>query len=136
LADTPDIGVRVTGNIDLGGERLHLTIIPNAKTTSLASFAVPVRLKGALSAPYVDVDPKDAVVGTVGNIVKAPVGILIDILGAATGGDAADVKDDPCLTGLSEGKTPPSKTEAVTESKAKPNAIKDLGKKLKGLFGQ
>jgi len=45
LADTPDIGVRVTGNVDLGGERLHLTIIPNAKTTSLASFAVPVRLE-------------------------------------------------------------------------------------------
>ena len=136
LADTPDIGVRVTGNIDLGGERLHLTIIPQAKTTSLASFAVPVRVKGALSAPYVDVDPKDAVVGTVGNIVKAPVGILIDILGGATGGNATNAKDDPCLTGLSGGKTLPSQTEPVTEPQAKPNAIKDIGKAFKGLFGQ
>lgn len=136
LADTPGLGVRVTGNIDLGGERLHLTVIPKAKTISLASFAVPVRVKGAFSAPYVDVDPKDAVVGTVANIVKAPVGILVDILGGVTGTNGTGGKNDPCLTGLSGGKTPPSQTETKPPAKAKAEPLQDLGKALKGLFGQ
>jgi len=136
LADTPDIGVRVTGNIDLGGERLHLTIIPNAKTTSLASFAVPVRLKGALSAPYVSVDPKDAVMGTVANIVKAPVGILVDILGGGSNVNGTGGADDPCLKGLSGGKTPASEPKAAPAPQAKPETLEDIGNKLKGLFGQ
>ncbi|MBL4691979.1 MAG: AsmA family protein, partial [Magnetovibrio sp.] len=56
ILDSPDFEARVTGNIDLPGERFHLTVVPHAKTTSLASFAVPVRLKGALNAPRIGFD--------------------------------------------------------------------------------
>lgn len=136
LADTPDLSVQMTGNVDLGGERLHLTIIPNAKSTSLASFAVPVRLKGSFSAPYIGVDATDAVVGTVANIVKAPVGILVDILGGNSTENGTGGTDDPCLKGLSGGKTPASKPKAAPAPQANPETIQDLGDKLKGLFGQ
>ena len=108
LMDTPGFAVAVTGNVDLGGERLHLTIIPQAKNTSLASFAVPVRLKGALSAPYTDVDPGDALVGTVGNIFKAPVGLLTTILSATDADLSADKANDPCFKALA-GDKPPAK---------------------------
>jgi len=93
LLDTPAFEAQVTGNIDLPGERLHLTVTPKAKSTSLASFAVPVRIKGTLSKPYIGVDAKDVIVGTVGNIVKAPVGVLVDILSAITNTKAKD----PCI---------------------------------------
>lgn len=152
LMDTPGFNVAVTGNIDLGGELLHLTVIPNAKTASLASFAVPVRLKGPLNDPYVDVDPGDLVVGTVGNIVKAPVSILSDILGGLGGGKDKTAQD-PCLEALGEGKTAPAKSapangggaiapppsqngEQGTETTPQIPGAETLGKALEGLFGR
>jgi hypothetical protein len=142
LMDTPGFTVAVTGNVDLGGERLHLTIIPKAKSTSLASFAVPVRLKGALSAPYTDVDPGEAVVGTVGNIFKAPVGLLTTILNA-TGADlSADQANDPCfkaLSGSNSSSQPPSDETAPPpqDKKSQPlNPVENLGKALGDLFNK
>lgn len=151
LMDTPGFSVAVTGNVDLGGERLHLTVTPNAKSASLASFAVPMRLKGALSRPYYDVDPKEAVVGTVGNIVKAPISILGDILGLNGTGNKAD-PGDPCVKALERnGATPaPTPTQApaaqpAPQAPARPadqpkpqidEQVKDLGKALQGLFGK
>ncbi|HEY9163867.1 MAG TPA: AsmA family protein [Magnetovibrio sp.] len=130
LMDTPGFTVAVTGNVDLGGERLHLTITPQAKNTSLASFAVPVRLKGALTAPYTGVDPGDAVVGTVGNIFKAPVGLLTSILTIAASDASAN---DPCLKALSGGKTPDTPTPP--EEKKQPlKPVEDLGKALGDLL--
>lgn len=98
LLDTPAFGAQVTGNIDLPGERLHLTVVPKAKTTSLASFAVPVRIKGTLKAPYIGFDATEAVAGTVGNIVKAPIGVLLDIFGIS----AANQKKAPCVQALEQ----------------------------------
>lgn len=154
LMDTPGFSVAVTGNIDLGGELLHLTVIPKAKTASLASFAVPVRLKGPLNDPYVDVDPGDLVVGTVENIVKAPVSILGDILGGFGGGKDKTAKD-PCLEALGGGKTAPAKSAPANgggtvappppqsggqdqEQKSAPQipGAETLGKALEGLFGR
>lgn len=150
LMDTPGFSVAVTGNVDLGGERLHLTVIPQAKTTSLASFAVPFRIKGALSAPSVDVDPADALVGTVGNIFKAPATLLGSILGV----NELTPADDPCLKALSGDKTAPtgdappktdSKADAAKAASTKPAAkpdspsvspIESLGKALEGLLGK
>ena len=129
LADTPNFAVAVTGNVDLGGERLHLTVVPRAKTAGLASFAVPLRVKGALSAPYIDVSPGDAVVGTVGNIFKAPVNILGSIFGTTA--------DAPCVKALSGGKTTPKSSTPPSAPAAKPlQPVEDLGKALKGLFDQ
>ena len=140
LMDTPGFSVAVTGNVDLGGERLHLTVVPKAKTTSLASFAVPLRIKGALGAPYLGVDAGEAVVGTVGNIVKAPVSLLSTLLGV----DGVLAVDDPCVQALSGGKTSSEKNkEATKEVPVTEQApaevlapVKDLGNALKDLLGK
>jgi len=126
LLDTSGVLVRVTGNVDLAGERLHLTVTTKAKKTSFASFAVPIRIKGALLAPRTDVDPGEALVGTVGNIVKAPAklitGLLSETLSLVQGEQAikdATAKNDPCVQALSGGKTadgPVTRSQTSTPS--------------------
>lgn len=155
VMDTNGVTVQVTGNVDLPGELLHLTVITNAKKTSLASFSVPVRIKGSLTKPRIDVNPGDVVVGTVGNIVKTPAKLITNLLSDTLSlvksekqkkEDAA--KDDPCIGALAGGKTTPAPTQAKdapgakTEPPADPakssgNPLKDaekVGKALKELF--
>jgi len=155
LLDTSGVTVRVTGNVDLPGELLHLTVNTDAKKTSLATFAVPVRVKGPILEPRIDVDPADAVVGTVGNIVTAPAkliaGLLSDTISLVESDKAkkeAAEKNDPCLQALGRGKTaektqaPPPATETPDEkakdkSKSSGDPLKDVeevGKALKKLF--
>lgn len=139
IADTPGFTVAVTGNIDLGGELFHLTVIPTAKSTSLASFAVPVRLKGALSQPYVDLDPGDVVVGTVGNIVKAPAGLVADILGGLLPERDKSAEPNPCLKALNGAKTQPQQpktTEQAPPPQGEGQGANPLGKVLDNIFGR
>ena len=146
LIDTPGFAVAVTGNVDLRGELLHLTVVPKAKNTSLASFAIPIRVKGPLAAPYVDADPKDVLVGTVENVFKAPAGILSDLLGVNGQNNTAAKTGDPCIEALSGGKTQPkTPTKQPTQQPApatssdilKPLApVQELGKALNSLFGK
>lgn len=146
LIDTPGFAVAVTGNIDLRGELLHLTVVPKAKNTSLASFAVPLRIKGPLAAPYVDADPKDVLVGTVENVFKAPGSLLGDLLGVSGQSNTAGQAGDPCIEALSGGKTQPkTPTKQPTQQPApatlndtlKPLVpVQELGKALNSLFGK
>lgn len=142
LIDTPGFAVAVTGNVDLRSELLHLTIVPKAKNASLASFAVPLRVKGPLAAPYVDADPKDVLVGTVGNIFKAPASILGGLLGVNGQNNAGASASDPCIEALSGGKTQPKQpaqqpTPAPSSNTLNPLApVQELGKALNKLFGQ
>lgn len=149
LLDTSGVVVRVSGNADLAGELLHLTVRTDAKKTGLSSFAVPIRIKGPFVKPRIDVDPGDLVVGTVGNIVKAPVkllaGLLVDTISLVESDEAkkqAAAKNDPCLKALSRGKTqadppPPVPSSAADKSKSSGDPEKDvenLGKALQKLF--
>jgi len=128
VLDTSGVVVRVRGNIDLPGEQLHLTVDTDAKTTSLASFAVPVRIKGPLLTPRIDVDPGDVVTGTVANIVKAPAklvaGLLVDTIGLVEGAAAKKRlvdQNDPCVQALSGAKTS-AKTSPSPPSPSPPSA--------------
>jgi len=156
ILDTSGVLVNVTGNVDLGGERLHLTLHTDAKTASLASFAVPVRIKGSFVAPRVDVDPGEAVVGTVENIVKAPAELIGSLLGDTISlieskkeKQQAALKDDPCIQVLSGGKStktktkpknqtaPPPQKKPVDASKSTGDPVKDVknfGKALQNIF--
>ncbi|PHS77050.1 MAG: hypothetical protein COB59_09915 [Rhodospirillaceae bacterium] len=145
---TPAFDATVTGNIDLPGERLHLTISPQAKTTSLSSFAVPVRLKGSLKEPYIGLDAGEVVAGTVGNVLKAPAGLVVDVLRAVT----KTKYKDACAEALKKAKepssrqnTPEKKPEKKPEPKKDPpskklkstgDPVKDLGNIYEGLFGK
>lgn len=141
LMDTPGFSVAVTGNVDLGGERLHLTVIPRAKSSSLTSFAVPVRLKGTLISPYMDVDPGDALKGTVGNIFMVPGNLFGDLLSIVGQNNGAANANDPCFKALRGGNAEP--TQAVpplqqpTQQQPQPLApTENLGKALEGLLGR
>lgn len=125
LLDTSGVRVKVTGNVDLNGELLHLTVHTDAKKASLASFAVPVRIKGPFLKPRIDVDPGEAVIGTVANIVKAPAeligGLLKDTIALVESDKEkkeAAAKDDPCIQALSRGKTS-AKASPEDEAKTK-----------------
>ncbi|MCR4379033.1 MAG: AsmA family protein [Rhodospirillales bacterium] len=140
LMDTPGFSVAVTGNVDLGGELLHLTIIPRAKSSGLTSFAVPVRVKGALSAPYMDVDPGDALKGTVGNIFMVPGNLFGDLLGIAGQNNGAANANDPCFKALSGGNSKPTQAPPLQQQpqqQLRPTTpAENLGKALEGLLGR
>jgi len=139
LLDTSGVSVRVTGNIDLPGELLHLTVNTSAKTNSLASFAVPIRVKGALLKPRIDVDPTEAVVGTVGNVVLAPAKLIAGLLSDTASLVASDKvlkeaadKNDPCVQALSGGKTAKSNPQTATTTKDKPETKPEDNSKSSG----
>lgn len=128
MLDTSGVNVRVTGNVDLPGELLHLTVHTKAKKVSLSSFAVPIRVKGPLLNPRIDVSPGEAVVDTVGGVVLAPTklvaGLLVDALSLFASEEtlkAEALKNDPCINALSESKTSPPAVDKGTV-KPLPNA--------------
>lgn len=63
------------GRIDLGSERLDLTLLPQSRGAAL-SVAVPFRVRGSLAAPEVALDQRDAarraVVGLLGTLAFPP----------------------------------------------------------------
>ncbi|MCW8915336.1 MAG: hypothetical protein OQK24_05715, partial [Magnetovibrio sp.] len=112
VLDTSGVQVNVTGKIDLGAETYDLDLNTEAKSTSLASFAVPMKIVGPLTEPEIKVTPGQAVVGTLGNIVKTPAkliaGLLVDTVSLVESDEAkkaAKDKKDPCVQALSGGNT-------------------------------
>ncbi|MEG3617734.1 AsmA family protein [Magnetovibrio sp. PR-2] len=117
VVDTSGMHVKVNGTVDLGEEVLKLHVNTDAKSTSLASFAVPFQVEGSLKKPEVHVTAKEAVVGTLGNIIKTPVkaiaGLLADTISLVESDKAKkeqEEKNDPCVQALKGGKTPEENT--------------------------
>lgn len=141
LFDTNGMTVGGSGNANLKTETLNLTLFPEAKNVSLASFAVPVRLTGPFSQPDFGIDPAAAVVGTLGNVGSIVgsggttiVGLLGSTLGVG-GGSQTTSDTNPCIAALSgkaKAATPaPAKTKTAPKSPAP--AIEDTKKAIKGL---
>jgi uncharacterized protein involved in outer membrane biogenesis len=66
------------GRLDLGSERLDLTLLPRSRGATL-SVAVPVRVRGTLAAPEIALDQREAgrraALGLVGALVFPPAAI-------------------------------------------------------------
>ena len=117
VVDTSGVKIKVTGNVDLGKEQLKLNVDADAKSTSLASFAVPFQVQGTLKKPEVKVSTGGAVVGTLGNIVKTPAKAIAGLLAGTITLVESDEKkkerkekNDPCVQALKEGNTAPQGT--------------------------
>ncbi len=133
MLDTTGVLVRITGDVDMAKETLNMTVHTHAKQASLASFAVPIHIKGTFVKPDIKVNPGEAVVGTVENIVKAPAELIGDLLKGTVSlletdkeKKAAAAKDDPCIQALSGGKTtatPEPTAQPENEPAAKPDDI-------------
>jgi hypothetical protein len=76
VLDTPKVNVRGSGHLDLRDESLHLTLVPQSKTFSLASLRGPVAVGGTLQTPVVRPE--------MGNVIAR--GGLAVVLGALTAG--------------------------------------------------
>ena len=113
VLDTKHATVLTEGQVDLKQEKLNLRIVPHAKGVTL-SVATPVRLKGTLSSPDVDIEAAGAILeaGELwANVVYPPTALL-------RFSHLADGKENPCVTMVAE--------------KAGIPVIDDVGKVLKG----
>ncbi|MFC1532167.1 AsmA family protein [Thermodesulfobacteriota bacterium] len=151
VVDTDRMSVVGEGKIDLKTEKLDLALKPLPKggvggfSLSLGELAKPFKLGGTLAKPSLAIDPTQAALAlgkTVGGIALfGPVGIAAALVGKSKGGD-----ENPCLAAIEAAKTgvKSSKKKKTVEKKDEPkkpadavkDAIPDVGKALKGLFGR
>ena len=113
VVDTNGVSVAGEGQVNLADETLDLTLVPRAKSMSLASLVLPVRVGGTFSAPTVTPavgrfaaeKVKGVVSGAIGTatgILTAPAGIL----GWLLGNEAKPDPDDPCVKALAAAASP------------------------------
>ncbi|MCL6609213.1 MAG: hypothetical protein K6T74_14100, partial [Geminicoccaceae bacterium] len=113
------------GRLDLGSERLDLTLLPRSRGATL-SVAVPVRVRGTLAAPEIALDQREAgrraALGLLGALVFPPAALAAFADLGASG--------NPCLAS----EPGPSPTDPGTSGPALPG-VDALRRGLEGLFG-
>lgn len=125
VAETARARVTAEGRLDLGSERLDLTLVPRSRGATL-NLAVPVRLRGTLAAPEIALDQREAArraaLGLLGALAFPPAAMAAFVdLGA--GGN-------PCLA------AEPAPAEAAPSAGGSvPPGVDALRRGLEGLFG-
>jgi hypothetical protein len=134
IVDTEYSTVVGKGNIDLGKETLNLVVTPKSKSATL-NIALPIKVGGTLASPSFRPDEL-AVAKKIGGIAALFIFPPAAIVGF---GDMGSDEGEECLN-IAKGKAPtpasqkPSTTEKVLKNVE--GGVKDLGEKLKGLFGR
>lgn len=133
LFDTDLVTVGGKGTIDLGTEKLDLTLVPRPKDASLLSLAAPINVKGTLAAPTAALDTaavaKKVAIGVVGSLIN-PLGLLVPLV--STGSD----DKNPCVAALAARNTGAGDAAAAPEGapeKAEGSPIKKIGDAIKGI---
>lgn len=141
LFDTDLVTVAGKGTIDLGAEKLDLTLVPRPKDASLISLAAPINVGGTLASPTVAPDTaavaQKVAIGVLGGIIN-PLGILVPLVSAGS------EDKNPCVAALKaqpqEAAPAAKKPEPKSAMESVGDAIKgvgeSIGKGLKSLFGQ
>jgi AsmA protein len=109
IFDTEVTTIVGTGSIDLGQEKLDLTLNPNTKDTSPVALRSPIYVRGSFAQPEVSVDKGRVAVRALGAIalgIASPVLALIPLIDAGPG------KDSDCR-------------QLVRDARALPHAVKD-----------
>ncbi len=91
IFDTEVTTIVGTGSIDLGEEKLDLTLNPNTKDTSPVSLRSPIYVRGSFAKPDVQIDKGRVAVRALGAIalgVASPVLALIPLIDAGPGKDS------------------------------------------------
>ncbi len=89
--DTEVTTIVGTGSIDLGQERLDLTLNPNTKDTSPVALRSPIYVRGSFARPEVSVDKGRVALRAIGAIalgIASPVLALIPLIDAGPGKDS------------------------------------------------
>jgi uncharacterized protein involved in outer membrane biogenesis len=146
--DTSQMSVIGDGKIDLGAEKLNISLKPVPKeglgtkmtgkiTLSLSELARPFKLTGTFAHPSLGIDTTQAAI-TLGKAVGGyalfgPVGIVSSLVGGTAG------EENPCLAAIEaakkgvkvEKKGPAGQTKEGIEE-----GVKGIEKEFKKLFGQ
>ena len=148
VVDTDRMSVVGEGRIDLRTEKLDLSLKPLIKggagglSLSLGELAKPFKLGGTLAKPALALDSAAAALALGKSIGGTALFGLAGIAGVLVGkGDDND--ENPCLAAIEAAKTgvKSSKKQKPVEKKGEPpedvlkEAIPDMGKTLKRLFG-
>ena len=104
--DTDDTIVEADGGIDLGGERLDLTLHPQPKDASLVALRSPIRVRGSFAKPEVDLDKGTIAARGLGALALGAVNPLLALLPVIETGPG---KDSNCRQLIQETKVHPPK---------------------------
>jgi AsmA protein len=91
IFDTEVTTIVGTGSIDLGQERLDLTLNPNTKDTSPVALRSPIYVRGSFAKPDVEVDKGRVALRAIGAValgIASPVFALIPLVDAGPGKDS------------------------------------------------
>ena len=104
IVDTDDAVLHIDGTVNLGNERLDLTLQPDSKGLRIFSLRSPLYVKGTFSKPDVSVDKGVLALragGALALAVVAPVAALLPLVNAGPG------EENECATLLAKARVKP-----------------------------
>lgn len=104
IVDTDDAVLHIDGTVNLGNERLDLTLQPDSKGLRIFSLRSPLYVKGTFSKPDVSVDKGVLALragGALALAVVAPVAALLPLVNAGPG------EENACATLLAKARVKP-----------------------------
>ncbi len=101
VAATRRIAAVATGTVNLGQERIDLTINPRARDRSLMSLGVPIRVRGDLASPSVGLDAGSAIQGLATTLILGAINPVAALAPLVQAGSVDG--DDPCAVMLQAG---------------------------------
>ena len=126
--DTDDTSVEAAGSIDLGEERLDLTLHPQPKDASPVALRSPIHIRGSFAEPRVDLDKAGIAVRGLGALALGLVNPLLALLPVIETGPG---KDSDCGRLIREAKALQPKAmppKAVSLRSARPGRERPEGR--------
>ncbi|TFW28615.1 AsmA family protein [Duganella callida] len=106
VVDTSEARIDVAGTINLGNEKLDLTLRPDAKSVRVISLRAPIYVRGSFKAPDLSIDKRAVALRAGGALALAVVAPVAAIVPLVSGG-ADDTAGCPALIARVRGKAAP-----------------------------
>jgi len=152
LVDTSNVAITGKGSINLGSEKINMTITPETRDVALMKLVVPISIGGTLAHPTALPDMGALAAHAAGDVIGGVTGAVTNPVGAISGllgGGGGAPKENLCaaaISGKAPAKTttksapPPSGTNtgattAPTQPKEEMGTVEGIGKTLEG-FGK
>ena len=109
IFDTAVTTIVATGNVDLGQEKLNLTLNQKTKNTSPLALRAPIYVRGTFAQPQVDVDKVQVAARALGAIALGLVNPFLALIPLI---DAGPGQDSDCGELVREARAPPQPANA------------------------
>lgn len=109
IFDTAVTTIIATGNVDLGQEKLNLTLNQKTKNTSPLALRAPIYVRGTFARPQVDVDKVQVAARALGAIALGLVNPFLALIPLI---DAGPGQDSDCGELVREARAPPQPANA------------------------